>query len=250
MEYLTLGRTGLMVSRTAFELKQLQNKNEVDAYSLLLQKAYEEGINFFAVHADHTFSLEALGYTFSKYRSNLRYCLFSNAVSGEELTADIDRALDALQCDYIEIVSICCQEVLPSPGSHDGLYDAFVKARKKGNVNHIALKTVFLNEARAAAISGLYEIVSYNFSAASSDEDESIAVLCDNMGTGFTALEPAGIDNLINIPLAFGYLNQFENVVSLWNLTTEEKQTQILHFAENPPVLDDTFKEELAAFRS
>jgi aryl-alcohol dehydrogenase-like predicted oxidoreductase len=249
MEYLTLGKTELMVSRTAFELHELQEKNEIEDYSVLLQAAYENGINFFATNARYEYSLETLGTTFSKLRSDIKYCIYSDAINGFELSKDIEFAIEKLGCDSIEILCLCAEK-FPTIGTADGLYDEFLQSKKNGIIKHIALKTSSFNRAREAIISGLYEIIAYNFSAASSEADDSIVQLCENMDIGFLAVNPAGDNELTNIPLSIGFLNQFENVVPLWKLLTKEKLQQILYFISHPPVMDEKLKSELDAFRT
>jgi len=249
MEYLTLGKTELMVSRIAFELRELQEKNEMEDYSVLLQTAYENGINFFSTNARYEYTLETLGTTFEKMRSDIKYCIYSDAINGIELRNEIGIAIERLGCDSIEILCLSAEQ-FPSVGTADGLYDTYLELKKSGIVKHIALKTSSFNRAQEAIISGLYEIITYHFSIASSKADESIVQLCENMDIGFLALTPTGDNKLTNIPLSVGFLDQFEDVVSLWKLTTKEKLEEILYFITHPPVMDEKLKKELDDFRT
>ncbi|OJF77550.1 MAG: hypothetical protein BKP49_00760 [Treponema sp. CETP13] len=250
MEYLTLGKTGLMISRTALELIELQQKEEIDSYSVLLQSAYENGINCFAVNATHEFTLSALGETFSKLRPDVRYCIISNAKSSLELHHDIEHALEVLECDFIDILSIEVSDEVSNLSNLDDLYAAAKKMKEEGKVQHIDLRTASFCCAREAVISGVYESVSYTFSVSATKQDEELIMLCDTMEVGFIATHPAGIDNLINIPLSFGYFNQFENLIALWTLTTKELLDKVLYFAAHLPINDAKFNDELLAFKT
>ena len=54
---------------------------------------------------------------------------------------------------------------------------------------------------------------------------------------------------LSNLPIALGYLSQFENVVPVWGVHTQEELQQILYFTANPPVIDDQFNKEVEKIR-
>lgn len=238
------------MSRTALELVELHKKEEIDSYSVLLQNAYENGINFFAVKANHELTLKALGVTFNKLRPDVRYCVISKAKDSLELHNDIERALEELDCNFIDILSIEIPEEVTNLSGIDGLYSRAQQEREDGKVKHVDLRSSSFYCAREAVISGGYESVSYDFSASATKQDEELVTICDNMEIGFTAVHPTGSDNLINIPLSFGYLNQFENLIALWSLTTKEMLDKILYFTAHPPIQDAKFNEELLAFKT
>ena len=66
---------------------------------------------------------------------------------------------------------------------------------------------------------------------------------------GFVAMQPLCGGVVDNIPLAFGFLRQYENVIPLWGVKTADELKQILYFNEHPPVIDEKFKEDVERFR-
>ena len=52
-----------------------------------------------------------------------------------------------------------------------------------------------------------------------------------------------------NIPLAFGFLHQFENVIPLWGVQTLQELEQVLYFNERPPVIDEKFSQDVEKIR-
>lgn len=52
-----------------------------------------------------------------------------------------------------------------------------------------------------------------------------------------------------NIPLALGFLYQYENVVPLWGVRNIEELNQILYFNAHPPLVDEQFESEVENLR-
>ena len=63
------------------------------------------------------------------------------------------------------------------------------------------------------------------------------------------AMRPLCGGIVTNIPLAYGFIRQFENVVPLWGIRTEEELNQILYFEAHPPVVDEQFFKEVKEVR-
>ena len=52
-----------------------------------------------------------------------------------------------------------------------------------------------------------------------------------------------------NIPLAYGFLLQYENVIPIWGVENQEELDQILYFNDHPPVIDDNFHNDVEKIR-
>ncbi len=70
MEKVRLGRTGLMVTRTAFGALPIQRVS-FDEAARLLRKAYESGINFFDTARGYSDSKEKIGRALSDVRTEV-----------------------------------------------------------------------------------------------------------------------------------------------------------------------------------
>ena len=79
----------------------------------------------------------------------------------------------------------------------------------------------------------------------SSEKTLALVELCASSDMGFLAMQPLCGGVLRNIPLAFGFLHQYEEVVPLWGVQSAEELEQILYFNERPPIIDEQFRKEI-----
>ena len=84
----------------------------------------------------------------------------------------------------------------------------------------------------------------------SSDEYKELVKLCEKNDIGFIAMQPLCGGVIRNIPLAYGFFKEFENVVPLWGVRSQEELQQILYFESHPPVLDEKFMQDTENTRS
>ena len=90
----------------------------------------------------------------------------------------------------------------------------------------------------------------FPFSVVNSDYASDLIKMCEEHDVGFIAMQPLGGGLLENIPIAYGFLNQYESVVPIWGVKSLEELNQILYFREHPPVIDETFQKDVEKIRS
>lgn len=245
MEYVALGKTSLMVSRTGFGALPIQRVTDLEEAVKILRNAYEGGINFFDTARAYSDSETKLGYAFGGIRKDVCIATKTAAKNREELKKDLETSLEALQTDYIDLYQLHNPSFLPVPGGEDGLYDALLTARAEGKIRHIGITNHSLQIIKEGVLSGLYETVQYPFSLLSTDEEKDLVALCEKQNVGFIAMKALCGGLITNIPLAFGFLRQYENVVPVWGMQTEEEVQQILYFEGHPPIINEQFKLEV-----
>ena len=103
--------------------------------------------------------------------------------------------------------------------------------------------------AEKAIISGFYETIQFPFSMISPEKTQTLLKLCEDNDVGFIAMQPLCGGIVENIPLAYGFLNQFENVVPLWGVQSKEELEQILYFSKHKPQIDEKFQEDVEKIR-
>ena len=253
MEYVALGKTSLLVSRTSFGAMSLDCK-EIEALGedaeekacALVRHAYDEGVNFFDVSHTKAVCEARLGASLHGIRQNVLVATKSSGTNVFDLQKDLNSSLELLESDYIDLYQIENNEALPP----EPLYDALLSFKKEGLIRHIGFATEDVELAKSAVESGLYETVQFPFNVLSGEFAEDIVSTCEKLEVGCIAMEPlnGGITN--NIPLAFGFLRQFEHVVPIWGVHTQEELSQILYFDSHPPVIDEQFKAEAERLRS
>lgn len=256
MDYVTLGKTSLLVSRTAFGAESLDCK-EIEAFGdeadekacAIVHQAYEGGMNFFDTSRSKPLCEKRLGAALHGIRHNIILATKTPGQSLSEIRRDLDESLSALESDTVDLFQLENPLIVPRKNGPDGIYNGLAALKAKGVVRHIGLATENLDIAREAVLSGLYEVVQFPFSMISAEAAASVVKLCREREVGCIASQPLNGGVVSNIPLAFGFLHQFENVVPVWGTHTQEELQQILFFNSHPPVIDEQFKAEVKKIR-
>lgn len=247
MEYVRLGKTNLLVSRVAFGAMRLSSENtfEGENMSSLVRKAYDSGINFYDTSRKNPESEKLLGDALYDIRKNIFISTSTSSSSVAEILVDIEESLMALHTDFVDLYQYECDKFVPLPGGSDGIYETLFALKSSGKAKHIGLITTNYESAKIASESGAYESLQFPFSVVSNENTVSIVKQCEKSDTGFIAMQPLCGGLLQNIPLAFGFLRQYENVIPLWGVQTMEELEQILYFNSHPPVIDEKFHEDV-----
>ena len=96
MEKIRLGRTGLMVTKTAFGALPIQRISRADAVKLV-RRAYEAGINYFDTANMYTDSEEKLGEALHDVRQNVVISTKSGGGDRKTVRTHIEQSLRALR---------------------------------------------------------------------------------------------------------------------------------------------------------
>ncbi len=244
MEYVALGRSNLLVSRIAFGAYGLQDVSSNEYASTLVQQAYTGGINFFDTTHYKSLSEKRLGYAIQGIREHILLSTRTAADTPKVIQYELDESLTSLNCDYIDLFQIENLSFVPKENGSDGIYKTLSIAKDSGKIRHIGFCTDSLQLATEAVESGLYETIQFPFNMLVSEETCELVKLCEQADVGFLAMQPLCGGIISDIPLAYGFFQQFENVVPLWGVQTEEELQQILYFQAHPPILDEKFKED------
>lgn len=247
MDYIALGKSDLMVSRTAFGAMSLKDIADEESAAILVHQAYDAGVNFFDSSHSTRESETRLGSCLHGIRQDVILATKSSAADGSGLLSDLEESLEALHTDYVDLFQYETETFLPFPGGGDGICAAFDSALASGKVRHIGITTQ--NEKVAFALSmgaSSFETLQYPFNLLTGEESLQIVSECAKNDVGFIAMKPLYSGLVQNIPLAFGFLHQYENVVPVWGVHTSDELQQILYFASHPPVIDDKFRDEVA----
>ena len=249
MEYVCLGRTNLLISRVAFGALKLSEASDEDSAAQIVRKAYENGINFFDTSRKNPESEKLLGDALYDIRRNVFLSTTTDSLSANEIREDLETSLMTLHSDRVDLYQLETENFLPKPNGADKIFNTMAALKETGKIAHFGIVTTNLELAKEAVESDLYETLQFPFSMLSSDETIELVKLCGEHDVGFIAMQPLCGGVVSNIPLAFGFLHQFENVIPIWGVRTEEEMNQILYFNEHPPVIDDKFAEDVEKIR-
>ena len=143
MEKIRLGRTGLLVTKTAFGALPIQRISKADAVKLV-RRACEAGINYFDTANMYTDSEEKLGEALHDVRQNVVISTKSGGGDKKTVQAHIEQSLRSLRTDYIDLFQFHNPAVLPDIHDPDGPFAAALEAKQKGYIRHRPLSPAIL----------------------------------------------------------------------------------------------------------
>lgn len=244
MQKVTLGKTGLVVSKNGFGALPVQRVSKKEAV-YLLQKAFYYGINYFDTARMYTDSEEKMGAAFSYTRDKIIISTKTGAQNAEGFWADLETSLRNLQTDYIDIYQFHNPAFCPKPGDESGLYDAMLEAKKQGKIRHIGITNHRLSVAKEAIESGLYETMQFPFSYLAGEPEMEIVNMCKEENMGFIAMKGLSGGLITNSALAYAYMAQFDHVAPIWGIQRENELDEFLSYQDNPPTLTAEMEKEI-----
>ncbi len=234
MAQITLGRTGITTSSTAFGALPIQ-RTPLEQAVKILRKAYEGGITFFDTARAYSDSEEKLGRALSDVRENIFIATKTQAVTPEAFWRDLETSLELLRTDYIDIYQFHNPKVCYQPGDGTGMYECMVEAKRQGKIRHIGLTSHRLDIAKTCINSGLYDTLQFPFSYLSAPEELELAERCKEANMGFIAMKALAGGLITDSATAFAFMTQYENVLPLWGVQRESELDEFLAHMKNPP---------------
>lgn len=244
MEMVTLGRSGLLVCKNGFGALPIQRIGKKDAV-YLLQKAFDNGFNYFDTARWYTDSEEKLGEAFSAVRDKIIISTKTGAGNAEQLRKDLDTSLKLLKTDYIDIYQFHNPSFCPKPDDGTGLYEAMEEAVRQGKVRHIGITNHRLSVAEEAVASGLYETLQFPFSYLASEEEIKLVEACRTENMGFIAMKALSGGLIHDSAAAYAYLAQFGNVVPIWGIQRENELDEFISYQDNPPSMTEEMLQRI-----
>ena len=140
MRYVTLGKTGLKVSKIGLGGIPIQ-KNSAEEVRELLMYLMEQGVNYVDSARGYTVSEALLGEAMEGYRDRFVIATKSMAVTKEAMAKDIDISLGNFRTDYIDLYQIHnpSMENLDRILAEGGALEALMEAKEAGKIGHIGL---------------------------------------------------------------------------------------------------------------
>ncbi|ABX41430.1 aldo/keto reductase [Lachnoclostridium phytofermentans] len=242
MSQMRLGKTELLVNKNGFGALPIQRAT-IDNSIRILQKAYENGINFFDTARFYTDSEEKIGQALSTVREKIFIATKTAAVNEESFWRDLEISLNNLKTDYIDLYQFHNPSFCPKPGDETGLYEAMCKAKEQGKIRHIGITNHRLAVAHEAIDSGLYETLQFPFCYLSTEKELELVEKCKEADMGFIAMKALSGGLITNASAAYAYLDQFENVLPIWGIQREHELDEFLEFSNNPPTLTEEIQQ-------
>ena len=243
MKTLTLGKTGLVVTKTSMGCLPVQRCDK-DYAVKLLQAAYEGGIRYFDTANAYTDSEEKIGLALADVRDQIVISTKSAARDKAGVLGHIENSLKMMKTDYVDLFQFHQVPEVPDPNDPEGAYAGALEAKARGWIRHIGVTTHRVQVAEDCIASGLFETLQFPFSYISSERDLALADKCKAADMGYIAMKGLAGGLLTNVRACHAFMNLYDNVVPIWGIQTLEELKQWLDAAEEDPHMD----AELDAF--
>ncbi len=242
MEKIRLGRSELMVSRTAFGALPIQRISKADAVRLV-RRAYDAGINYFDTANAYSDSEEKLGEAFKGIRQNVVISTKSAATDKKTALAHIEESLRRMQTDYIDLFQFHNPASMPDAEDPNSAYAAAREMKEKGYIRHIGITNHRPAVAMDAIQSGNFETMQFPFCYLSTEVEHKIAAASKEADMGFIAMKGLSGGLLNNAEACYVFMRQHPHVVPIWGIQHEWELDQWLELDKRNPAMT----EEIAA---
>ena len=241
-----LGKTELIVTRTALGCLPLQRLTQDEAVELI-RASFREGITFFDTARGYSDSEEKLGIALSGLRNQVVIATKTPSSTVDGMKADLETSLAFLKTDYVDIYQFHNPSLLPD--SDSPLYRQMEDFKRQGMIRHVGITNHSADIAIAAANSGLYETVQYPLSPLSSQRDLAVIEACTAQDVGILAMKALAGGLITQAELSFAFLNQYENLFPLWGMQHLWELKDIAALEKNPPLMTDEMVSAIEALR-
>ena len=241
MQYVTLGRTGLKISRLGFGGIPIQRVSAAEA-GPLLDAVLSAGINYIDTARGYTVSEELIGQAIEGRRDQFVLATKTPSQTVEGFWDDLHTSLKNLNTDYVDLLQFHNPAVCPRPGDGSGLYEAMLEARAQGKIRFIGLTNHRLAVAREAMESGLYDTIQFPFCYLAAPEEIRLVQDCGRENVGFISMKALSGGLITSSAAAYAFQARYPNALPIWGIQRESELDEFIRYIDSPPVLDEALQ--------
>ena len=212
MEYTTLGKTGLRVSRMGFGGIPIQ-KVDARVTRALMERLSACGVNYIDTARGYTVSEQYLGEALEGLRDRFIVATKSMARTREAMARDVGVSLHNLRTDYIDLYqvhnpSLAELEAVCAPG---GALEALLQAKAEGKVRHLGVTAHTAAVFEYALSLDWVETIMFPYNIVETQGAELIR-RCAQQNVGFICMKPLAGGALEDARLALRFIAQNRDV--------------------------------------
>lgn len=251
MEKIRLGRTGMMVTKLGFGGIPIQRDSEEEAIAVV-KRCLELGITYIDTANAYTTSEERIGKAIKGQRKKLILATKTQSRTRETVENHLKLSLKRLEVEYIDLYQF--HNVSDSAGLNailapNGPMALVEEAKKAGLVKHIGVTSHSLDMAKELVKTDRFETIMFPFNFIEPEAAEQLLPLAREHDVGFIAMKPLAGGILDNVSIAFKYLCQFPDVVTICGIQKVNEIEEIIPVLEGSPKLTAKEKRDMEQLR-
>lgn len=245
MEYRTLGKTGLKISRMGFGGIPIQKIDE-EGTRKLLREMMEKGVNYIDSARGYTVSEQYIGYGLEGIRDKFVLATKSMSRTKEAMAADIETSLGNFRTDYIDLYQVHnpSMEQLDQVMGEGGALEALMEAKAAGKVGHIGLTAHSTEVFERALELDWVETIMFPYNIVEQQGAELIHK-CAEKNIGFIVMKPLAGGAIEDASLALRYVcsNPDVTVVIPGMAEIHELEQNLAACSNTEPLTQEELKE-------
>ena len=245
MEYRTLGKTNLTISRLGFGGIPIQ-RIDAEGTRTLMHQLKDAGVNYIDTARGYTVSEEYLGYALEGIREDFVLATKSMSRTKEAMEADIATSLKNLRTDYIDLYQVHnpTPDQLKQVVAPGGALEALLEAKAAGKVGHLGVTAHSLDTFKMALEMDWVETIMFPYNIVESQGQELIHA-CAEKNIGFVCMKPLAGGAIEDATLALRYIcaNPDVTVVIPGMADPKELEQNIAAVADTAPITEEEQKK-------
>ena len=245
MQYRTLGKTNLTISRLGFGGIPIQ-RIDAEGTRTLMRQLNDAGVNYIDTARGYTVSEEYLGYALEGIREDFVLATKSMARTKEAMEADIATSLKNLRTDYIDLYQVHnpTPDQLKQVVAPGGALEALLEAKAAGKVGHLGVTAHSLDTFKMALEMDWVETIMFPYNIVESQGQELIHA-CAEKNIGFVCMKPLAGGAIEDATLALRYIcaNPDVTVVIPGMADPKELEQNIAAVADTAPITEEEQKK-------
>jgi uncharacterized protein len=251
VEKIRLGKTNLRVSKLGFGGAPLEKSSEAEAIAAV-KRCIEHGITFFDTATEYH-SEAWIGKAIAGQRDKLIISTKCECLDNGYVEKNIKQSLKDLSIKYIDLYQFHCvsdAKTYALATSEKGPLSIIRQAQKAGLIKHVGITTHSLEIAREAIKSGIFETIMLALNCVYPQAADEMLPLARQNDVGFLAMKPLGAGRIPNIPLAFKFLAQYPDIVTVAGIEKAPEIDEIMKILQSPLQITQTDREALLKLRA
>jgi predicted aldo/keto reductase-like oxidoreductase len=251
METVRLGRTEMMVSKVGIGGVPIQRPSDGEAVAII-RRSLDLGITFIDTAAEYSNSEERIGKAISGRREGLVLSTKSDYGTRQEVESNLKQSLKQLgvtSIDLYQFHGISDFDTYAKVIDSAGPIAVVQEAKRAGLVKHIGISSHSTDVAKEAVKSGLFETIMVPFNFVVCEVADELLPLTRKHDVGFIAMKPLAGGMLQNITIAFKYLLQFPDVVSIPGIQRMHEIDDIVQVSQGPWQMTEAEQSEMQRLR-